>query len=192
MSAEVCASMGLIITISGRPGSGKSTLGRLLSAKLNIPFFSMGEIRRHYAVEHGMTINDLNERAEKDPSSDHQVDEFQRRLPEKHPSFIVDSRLGYHFLPQSVKIFIKVPREIAAKRIFERRRESEAWASVEDGIEALKQREESDKHRYKHLYNIEHPPSMEHYDLVLDSTTTEADQLLKHTMDFLEQRKLID
>ena len=60
----------MIITIGGAPGSGKSTVGRMLATNLNIPFFSMGDIRRAYALERGLTIEQLNELAKVDPSSD--------------------------------------------------------------------------------------------------------------------------
>ena len=37
------------ITISGLAGSGKSTVGRLLASKLNVPFISMGNTTRAFA-----------------------------------------------------------------------------------------------------------------------------------------------
>ncbi len=37
-----------MIIISGNAGSGKTTQGRLLAAKLGCPFFSMGELLRKY------------------------------------------------------------------------------------------------------------------------------------------------
>ena len=35
----------MIITISGLPGSGKSTIGKMLAKKLGYKFYSMGDLR---------------------------------------------------------------------------------------------------------------------------------------------------
>lgn len=182
--------MGLIITIGGSPGSGKSTLGRMLAAHLGVPFFSMGELRRKYALEHHMTINELNVKAEKDPFSDKLVDEYQQTLAEKHESFVIDSRLGFHFIPRSVKLFIHIKREIAAARIFALRRDSEHWKSVEEGVRTLGEREASDKLRYKHLYKVD-PSDLSQYDLVLDSSNTTPEELLEQVIAFLKEQNII-
>jgi len=181
--------MGLIITIGGSPGSGKSTIGRMLATRFGIPFFSMGEVRRQYALEHGMTLAELNARAEHDVTSDHLVDKFQEKLPEKYDSFIVDSRLGFHFLTQSIKIYIKVDRKVAAERIFPLRRDSEHWHTVEEGITALQARESSDKLRYMQYYGLD-PADTSHYDIILDSTKTNPLEMLSQVVDFLKKRNV--
>src|SRR4051794_20294028 len=120
-----------IISISGSAGSGKSTVGRMLAVRLGLPFISIGDLRRRYALDHGLTLEQLNESGETDPTSDRIIDEYQQHLPEKHPSFIIDARLGFHFLPQSIKLFVSVSKEIGAKRILMMNRESENWENVE-------------------------------------------------------------
>ena len=45
------------IILSGNAGSGKSTVGKLLSEKLGVDFLSAGEISRLKAVELGMDMN---------------------------------------------------------------------------------------------------------------------------------------
>ncbi len=49
----------MIITLMGTPGAGKSTLGRLLAQKLGYKQYSMGDLQRRIAQEHGWTINEL-------------------------------------------------------------------------------------------------------------------------------------
>ena len=51
----------MIITISGIPGSGKTTVGRMLAEKLGYKFYSIGDLRGKMAMERGMTIDQLNE-----------------------------------------------------------------------------------------------------------------------------------
>lgn len=48
------------ITISGYPGAGKSTTGRMLAERLHYDFFSAGHFRREAATELGVDIDTLN------------------------------------------------------------------------------------------------------------------------------------
>jgi cytidylate kinase len=45
----------MIITLSGYPGSGKSTAGKLLAAKLGYNRYSIGDLQRRLAAEHNLT-----------------------------------------------------------------------------------------------------------------------------------------
>lgn len=42
------------VTISGLPGAGSSTLGKLLAQKIGWDYFSGGDFMRAYAIEHGL------------------------------------------------------------------------------------------------------------------------------------------
>jgi len=54
----------MIITISGLPGAGTTTITRILSRKLGIPFISAGEVFRQMAAEKGMNILEFSRLAE--------------------------------------------------------------------------------------------------------------------------------
>ncbi len=178
---------GLIVTIGGLPGSGKSTLGKLLAARMGVPFFSMGDVRRAYANDRGWSIEQLNAYAEKDPESDHLVDRFQERLPATTPSFVIDSRLGYHFIPGAFRIFLRAPVRVCAERIFAQRRSSETWQNVEEGVAALNERVACDKRRYQALYGVD-PGDESQYDLVLDAGDADQLTLLRQTIEALKQK----
>jgi len=49
----------MIITISGLPGSGKTTVAKKLSKKLNYEFISVGDLKGQFAKEKGMTIDEF-------------------------------------------------------------------------------------------------------------------------------------
>lgn len=179
----------MIVTIAGDPGSGKSTLAKALAKALGLPHFSMGDIFRKLAQEQGMSVEEFTRLAERDPDAwDRRIDPYQQRLPEEHPSFVMDSRLGFHFLPQSVKLYVKVDREVAAKRLFAQQRAEERMASVEDGMRHLKARQESERTRYLRLYGVDHTDPSQ-YDLVLDSTRLTQEETLSRVLDFLKERE---
>ena len=98
----------MIITISGALGSGKSTVAKILVQKFNLKHYSTGDFMREIAVKRGITLLELSKLAETDKSIDEELDERQIKLGEEEDNFIIDARLGWHFIPNSIKIFLDV------------------------------------------------------------------------------------
>ena len=181
----------MIITISGRAGSGKSTIGRLLAKKLHCKFYSMGDVRRKMAREMGLTILQLNRLAEKDPSSDVKVDRYQSKLAKKEKKFVIDSRLGYLFIPESIKIFLDADINVRAKRIFKdslRGKEEKTLSALQTKKELIA-REKSDIKRYRKLYRT-NPYEPKHYDLLVNTTKSAPAEIIRTILKYLKLRKL--
>lgn len=167
----------MIISISGVPGSGKTSVAKILADKLGMKFYSMGDLRGKMAVERGITIDELNKIGEEDKTTDTTVDEYQKELGQKEDNFIVEGRLSWHFIPTSFKIFLDCDPMEAAKRIYTAKRGSPgktrvdevAYASIEDAKAVLDTRIASDAIRYKKHYGIDYRDPA-HYDLTLDTT----------------------
>ncbi|WP_292351086.1 AAA family ATPase, partial [Methanomethylovorans sp. PtaU1.Bin093] len=58
----------MLITISGLPGSGTTTVSNLLSRHYEMEMISAGEVFRTLAKERGVTLAEFGELAEKDES----------------------------------------------------------------------------------------------------------------------------
>jgi len=159
----------MIITISGTPGSGKSTVAKIVAERLSLKHYSVGNFRREMAEKKGMTINELNKLGETDFSTDDEADKWQIELGKKEDNFIIDGRLSFHFIPDSIKIFIDVDMKEGARRIFNDHRDSEDYKTEQDALNHLKQRLESDKKRYKKYYSLD-CHDKKHYNLVIDTT----------------------
>jgi cytidylate kinase len=177
----------MIITISGDPGSGKSTVRNILSKIFNLKKYSVGDMRGKMAIERGMTIDELNKLGEKKEFTDKEADKYQTTLGEKEDNFIIDGRLSYHFIPKSIKIFIKVELEEGAKRIFGDKREDEKKAkSVLEEKERIIERIESDQKRYKKYYGINYQ-NENNFDIVIDSTNISAEEVARKIIKHIKQ-----
>ncbi len=167
----------MIITISGALGSGKSTVAKILAKKLNLAHYSTGDFMRDIARKRGITPIELSKIAEKDPEIDKILDERQKKLGEEEDNFVIDARLGFYFIPRSIKIFLDVDIEEAGERIFRQKREDEDYNKTKEmTLEMLKKRLESEKRRYKEYYDIDYyDPG--HYDILIDTTSLTPEQV---------------
>ena len=68
------------IAISGKAGTGKSSVAKLLAGKLKYRHYSMGDIQREIAKKKGISIAELGELEKTDPGIDNMIDERQREI----------------------------------------------------------------------------------------------------------------
>jgi CMP/dCMP kinase len=178
----------MIITISGTPGSGKTCIAKSLAKKLGYQFHSVGDARGKYAAEHGMSINDLNKQAEEDPRSDFMEDDYLKELAEGKGDFVIDARLGFFFIPKSIKVFLDSDEDVRSVRVYNEKREDEHYSSPDEAKIALAERQRSDIKRYRALYKV-NPYEESHYDLVLDTTNKTVEQSAGDIYRFIMFRK---
>lgn len=190
----------MIISISGSHGSGKSTIAKMLAEKLSWPRYYMGGLRREAAKKRGLSLAEYNKLGESDPSTDLEIDLFQKKLGKEKDNFIIEGRTSWHFIPQSLKIYFDVEKEEGAKRIFEHlktdndRNEGKNLNTLEDVIKSVEERYESDKKRYKKYFNID-VYDKKNYDICIDTSNLKIEDVYKKALDFIENnlnRKNID
>ena len=163
-----------IITIAGLPGSGKSSTSKGVAAALGYEHFSSGDLFRKIAAERGLSIEEINFAAEKQKEIDHQVDEYLVKIGKEKERLVIDSRMAFHWIPDSFKIFLDLDLKVGAERTFEHiqkeGRTSQAGSSVEEVYENTVKRLESEQKRYANLYQID-VTDKSHFDLVIDTET---------------------
>jgi cytidylate kinase len=161
----------MIITISGLPGAGTTTVSQILQRRLSMDFISSGEIFRGIAKELNLSLADFGKLAESDPSFDHRIDERQKEIVKTKDNLILEGRLAGHMsleVPPSKKILrilIKAPLETRVRRIMARENQT---SSFKFELDQTKEREESERIRYQTYYFI-HLEDISIYDLVIDS-----------------------
>lgn len=158
------------ITISGKPGSGKGTVSKLLADSIHYECKCIGDIMGEIAAEKGMSLLELSKKAETDKSIDEELDRRQVEWGQKKDNYVMDSRLGFYFMKNSFKVFLDVDTAIGAQRIFKMNRVDEKEnTSLQATIKNIERRIKSERQRYKDYYNVDHY-DMKHYDLVVDTS----------------------
>lgn len=162
-----------IITIAGRPGSGKSTTSKAVASELGYQHFSSGDLFRAVNKEQGIDLLQANLAAEKSAEIDYLVDQRLRDIGDSKDEQVIDSRMAWHWMPYSFRVYLDLDLVTAARRIIGDMdvKRLEAEHIHEDPTEyaqALQQRLDSETRRYKKLYNVD-PYNQENYDLVVDT-----------------------
>jgi CMP/dCMP kinase len=184
----------MIITISGKAGSGKSTVAKAVAKNLGLKHYSMGDLQRKYAKEKGITIEELGKLEAKDDKIDREVDAYQTKLSEDEDNFIIDGWLSFHFIKKAIKVFLDCDENIGAKRIFSdttsgKRDSSERKAqSFEDAKKILIDRMGVNRERWIRYYNADFL-DMNSYDLVIDTSSIDAVNVANKIINFIKESK---
>jgi len=174
-----------IITIAGFPGSGKSSTARGVAHSLGYEHFSSGDLFRKMAADRGLTVEEINFTAEKQKEIDREVDELLARIGREKDSFVIDSRIAFHWIPKSFKVFLDLDPRRAAERTFahiqKNGRVSQTAVSVEEVQANTRRRIESEQKRYRSLYNLDFMDKSQ-FDLVVDTAANNLEQVIRHVI----------
>jgi len=178
-----------IITVSGKPGSGKSSTSDKVAELLGYTRYSAGDEVRTYIEKQGITLAEFNEMAEDDHSLDQHIDETLRDLRDQS-DIVVDSRLGFYWIPESFKIYLDLDLDVATARIYKdidmnegRLKSGEVANTMSEVAEHVRTRLENEKQRYRQLYGI-NPYDLSHYDLIVDTSRHSPQTVATTVFDF--------
>ncbi len=179
------------ITISGKAGSGKSTIAKEVAKALKLKHYSSGDFMREMAKKKKVSLLKLSKMAEEDLSIDRAIDDRQIEFGKKNDNFVIDGRLSFHFIPKSIKVFLGCDNKQRVERIFEQQRVDEVNKDAKQTLKNIEEREESERKRYKNLYDIDYTDK-KHYDLFLDTTNFSIEQVTSAILKFVEEHKKIE
>ena len=166
----------MLVTISGLPGSGTSTVARLVADALGLERLDGGSVWRSMAAERQMEVAEFSLESERDPTIDIELD---RRLTRRatQGDVVLESRLAgwiatNEHLP-ALRVWIDCAADERARRVASREH-----LDVQVATEANRVREASERARYLEYYDLDIDDRTP-YDLVLDSGSASPEDLVR-------------
>lgn len=170
----------MLISITGKLGSGKSTVCNLLKDRYGFEIYSTGAFQREVARSMGITTLELNKRLREDPSLDYVIDDKVKQLSieKAEEKLIFDSRMAWHFAVKSFKIFLTIdPCEAARRVMLNQRGSEEFYADEKEACEKLIERSTVEQARFKQIYGVDYY-DFNNYDLIVDTTARTPEQII--------------
>lgn len=177
-----------VVTISGNPGSGKSTVAKLLEKKLGIKYIYSGMIFRELAEEHEMSLEEFGKYCEKNKEIDTKLDKRQLEILKKG-DVILEGRLAgwiaYKNKIPAFKISIIADIDIRAKRIVKREN-----GDIKTRKKEIIKREKSESKRYKKYYDIDLNDNSI-YDIVVDSGDKTPEEIVDIILNKMKEKHFL-
>lgn len=164
------------ISITGDLGSGKSAVCRYLKEKYGLNIYSIGQIQRSLAQKYGMDVLAFNKYMETHPEIDEEIDRELTLIGKRDEDMALDSRMAWHFVPDTFKVYMTVELDEAARRIVRDHRGAvETYCSPDAAKLSLIERKKSENLRYSAKYGVD-CSNPENYDLILDTTSLTVEE----------------
>jgi len=173
------------ITVSGTPGSGKSTVAKILHEKTGLPYVNAGDIFRELAQEYGMNLEEFGSYCKHHKDVDTKLDQRQLEKLQQQEDILLEGRLtgwlAYKHKIPAVKVFITADTDTRAKRIVKRE-----GGSIEQRKQEILTRQQCEAARYQQYYHVDLKDTSL-YDLVIDSSEKPPEEIVEMILSYLSQ-----
>jgi len=173
------------ITVSGKAGSGTSTLVKGLCEHYGWSFMNGGIIFRNEAEQREMDLVSFGELCKQDLSVDRVLDEkLKSFISDENGPEVVESRLAgwwsHQLNMRGIRLWLEVSLEERARRVVDRE-----GGSLEQRIGEIEAREELDLQRFMELYNLD-PSDPTPYTNILNTDTMSIEEVLAEVCNIIE------
>ena len=162
----------MIVTVSGEIGAGKSTVAKALARSLGLRYLSTGEVFREEARRRGLSLAAMGRLAEQDQTIDREIDRMQTDVA-RAGGVLVDSRLSGWLIDGDLRIWFRAPLAVRAARVAVR-----DGLSIDEALSALRGREESERRRYRAIYQID-LTDLGRYHVIVDTSIWSAREIVQ-------------
>ncbi len=160
----------MIIAISGKSGSGKDTVGKLVAKELGIQVLSM--TFKDLAKEKGISLMAFQELAASNSGIDRAFDSLLEKRAYEQKDCVVTTWLGPWVIKRAeLRVFLDAPEAVRAKRVAGREGMEERQA-----LAHLRERDGQNKQRYLKLYGID-IDDRKIFDMAIDTSDKTPEQI---------------
>jgi len=178
---------GIVIAMGGLHGTGKTTYAKALAQQFSLRHVSAGEAFRKLAEEEGLTLRELAEKAEMDPSIDRRIDEAVKKEAALG-SVVIDGQLAAWMAGDNadLKIYLTAPDKVRFERIACR-----DGLTLQEAEHTTREREAREMRRFKELYGID-VKDLSIYHLIIDTSLLPLEDTMKTlkniVSDYIQER----
>jgi CMP/dCMP kinase len=160
------------ISITGDLGSGKSTVAKEICRVLGFKYLSTGQIQRQLALERGMNTLEFNKFTDNNKEIDEYIDQKLKDINNQTETHVLDSRLGWHFVKQSFKIYLMAVEEVAASRVLldGKRIGEPVSVDIKAKMKEQQERRKSETERFEKNYGIKQS-IFKDFDAIIDASS---------------------
>ncbi len=172
------------ITISGPPGSGKTTVCKLVADRLHLEVVVSGNIFRQMAKESSKSLADFGKMCEMDPETDKKLDQRMVEIARSKDDLDLEGRLTAHMLTRNgipaLRVLMDADLDVRAARVAERE-----GGTPEQRKHEIVIREDCEAKRYRTFYDID-IRDRKVYDLIIDTTYLTPEQVAESIINAAE------
>jgi len=179
----------MIVTISGLPGAGDTTVSRLVADKLGYKLVTVGEMFKELAKTHGFENKDLSgfwkTEEGSSESTHHELDDMQKEAVKNEKDLILNGRMAAFLIQEiELKIFLTASLDVRAKRVAQRDN-----AAVEHIQEEIEKRAEIERSSWKKMYGFDYAADLQAYDVIINTEHWSAEKIAEFIEEMITKKR---
>ena len=177
----------IVIALSGPPGSGASTVGKVLARRLKLEYFSPGLYYRKIMKQNRIERAPQFWKTEFGSSKKlhEHVDQMQLEEAGKG-NIVVEGTLSVHFLKNlaSHKVWLDVPLKVRAQRTAKREK-----IPYQHALKEVEERQTMEREGWKKIYGFDYFDQKKEADLVVDASSLAVNQVVNKIINLIERKQ---
>ena len=178
----------IVIALSGPPGTGTSTVGRILARKLKIEYFSPGKFFKKESKQKNET-NAALDRLKTRQGASRELHEYIDNLQiqkAKRGNVLLEGTLSIHFLKDlsNLKIWLYADIDERAKRTVKRDKLTLTEAKMK-----IIEREKIERAMFEKLYGFDYFDQEKDADLVVNTTRLTVNEVVNKIFYFVRRKQ---
>lgn len=170
-----------VIALSGEPGCGSTTTGKLLAKALGLDFFSVGAYTKEVALRTHREPKETRRASEfwrsKKGSSKkfHKSSDAMQKSLARKGNIVIDGKLSVHMLKNiaDAKIWLKAPLSVRAKRVANRDK-----IPLTDARKIVDEKENLERTNWKRIYGFDYFRQEREADIVINVGSKTPEQIV--------------